>query len=114
MKLIFVYNADSGKLNTMFDIAHKIVSPKTYKCSLCSITHNALSEKSEWSEFRKQSKVSLEFLHKDEFENKYKVAFDYPVILQEKDGLNLQLSAKEISEIKSTQELIAKINNLSS
>ena len=45
MKLIFVYNAKSGKLNALFDIAHKIVKPETYQCSLCAITHDALSEK---------------------------------------------------------------------
>ena len=32
MKLIFVYNAESGKLNTLFDIAHKVIKPETYKC----------------------------------------------------------------------------------
>jgi hypothetical protein len=53
MKLIFVYNAESGKLNTLFDIAHKIIKPETYQCSLCAITHDAIKEKKAWTEFKK-------------------------------------------------------------
>ena len=34
MKLIFVYNANSGKLSAALDIAHKIISPSTYQCRL--------------------------------------------------------------------------------
>ena len=44
MKLIFVYNAGSGKLNALFDMAHKIVSPTTYECSLCALTHDAFQD----------------------------------------------------------------------
>jgi hypothetical protein len=47
-QLIFVYNADSGGLNTLFDIAHKVVSPETYSCSLCMLTHGVLSERTAW------------------------------------------------------------------
>ncbi len=45
MDLIFVYNADSGKLNVLFDVGHKIVSPGTYKCDLCTLTHGTFTER---------------------------------------------------------------------
>ena len=50
-RLLFVYNADSGLFNTLTDIAHKMLSPKTYTCNLCAITHGLFSEKEEWKEF---------------------------------------------------------------
>ncbi len=113
MKLIFIYNANSGKLNTLFDIAHKLISPETYQCDLCSLTHGALSEKIAWKEFRKRSGLKMEFLHKDEFEKLHAKTFDYPVILKQSgkqaDDIELFLNADEISHIKSVDELIALI-----
>ena len=109
MKLIFVYNANSGKLNTLFDIAHKLLSPGTYQCDLCSLTHGALSEKQAWKEFRERSGLEMEFLHKDEFEKLHKNSFDYPVILKQSDSIDLFLNADEISRVKSVDELIALI-----
>ncbi|MDY0191063.1 MAG: hypothetical protein RBR22_10050 [Desulfuromonas sp.] len=109
MQYIFVYNADSGRLNSMLDIAHKMLSPSTYKCDLCSLTHDALSEKAAWSKFKKSSGIDLLFLHKDEFEQQYSDSFAYPVILEKSDKLRVILSAEEIAHIASTEELIAKI-----
>ena len=34
---LFVYNAKSDKLHKYLDFAHKIISPKTYACDLCSL-----------------------------------------------------------------------------
>lgn len=109
MKLIFVYNANSGKLNTLFDIAHKLISPETYECALCTLTHGALSEKKAWKEFRERTRLDMEFLHKDEFEKLYEQSFDYPVILKQSDTLDLFLNADEISQVKSVGGLIALI-----
>ena len=109
MKLIFVYNANSGKLNTLFDIAHKLISPETYECALCSLTHGALSEKKAWKEFRERTRLDMDFLHKDEFEKLFEQSFDYPVILKQSDTLDLFLNADEISQVKSVGGLIALI-----
>ncbi|MBG7601783.1 MAG: GTPase [Gammaproteobacteria bacterium] len=109
MKLIFVYNANSGKLNTLFDIAHKLLSPETYQCDLCSLTHGALSEKQAWKEFRERTGLNMVFLHKDEFEQLHKKSFNYPVILKQADSIDLLLNADEISQVKSVDGLIALI-----
>ena len=118
MKLIFVYNANSGKLNTLFDIAHKLLSPETYQCDLCSLTHGALSEKKAWQEFRKRSGLKMEFLHKDEFEKLHAKTFDYPVVLKQSckqaDDIELFLNADEISQVNSVDELIALIEQQAS
>ena len=115
MKLIFVYNANSGKLNTLFDIAHKLLSPGTYQCDLCSLTHGALSEKQTWKEFREKTGLEMEFLHKDEFEKLYDNSFDYPVVLKQSDNtIDLFLNADEISQVKSVDGLIELIEQQAS
>ena len=38
MKLIFVYNADSGLVNTLMNIGYKAISPQTYESKLCDLT----------------------------------------------------------------------------
>ena len=76
-KLIFVYNANSGKLNAWLDSAHKIVSPSTYDCQLCDLTYGVFKENVEWVRFRESELITnnvrqLEFLHINEFEKNYK------------------------------------------
>ncbi len=89
--LIFVYNADSGLFNTMTDIAHKMLSPSTYSCNLCAISHGLLSEKKEWREFIEQLGVPVVFLHRDEFEQQYRdIKTSYPAILRH-DGDNISV-----------------------
>ncbi len=112
MKLIFVYNAESGKLNALFDIAHKIIKPETYQCSLCAITHGALSEKKAWSEFKASTKLELEFLHKDEFEEKYKLTFDYPVVLENEETIKPVITAEELGKFDNVEEFIQRIRKL--
>jgi len=105
--LIFVYNADSGLFNTLTDIAHKMLSPKTYSCNLCSITHGFFSEKEEWRDFLKKLPVSLEFLHRDEYEHRYtEVSCVYPVVLERKgDEMNVLLTSSDINRCRSVKDL---------
>ena len=72
--LIFVYNADSGMLNLVKDIAHKLLSPATYPCSLCDLTYSAFGERKSWVRFRKALPVSQQYLHIDEFVSQYRGA----------------------------------------
>lgn len=81
-QLIMVYNADGDKVSVLLDMAHKIVSPSTYGCSLCAITHGAFSMHARWKEFlRKFPRKPLD-LHRDEFLKEFPgVAISYPAIL---------------------------------
>ncbi|WDE96671.1 hypothetical protein PQO03_01650 [Lentisphaera profundi] len=106
MQLIFVYNANSGKINALFDIAHKLFRPETYDCSLCSLTHDAFTENQLLKELKNNSNFNIEFLHKDEFKAKYNLDFDYPVILKNEQKLELLINHREISKIKDLRELI--------
>jgi hypothetical protein len=114
MKLLFIYNANSGKLNLYKDIAHKIFSPQTYPCSLCAITFGVLKENESWKNFREHSDLTMEFYHMDEFMAKYRSKwlkkFDFPVILAENsEDLEVLIFNEELDTLKDSQELIAII-----
>lgn len=85
LKLIFVYNADSGLSNAIKDCLHKLFSPETYPCKLCELTYGAFSERKKWKKFRKASKAEMVFLHADEFNSQYRSKFlpkyEFPIVL---------------------------------
>lgn len=110
MKLIFVYNAKSDLLNSTIGFAHKIISPSTYSCDLCSLTHGNFGERKNWKDFVKESETEMSFLHIDEFEKQFNTTFKYPVILSNSDGkLKTILSSVSISQIKDAVELINRL-----
>jgi hypothetical protein len=111
MTLIFVYNADSGPVSGLFDLGHKILSPSTYQCSLCTLTHGPFTEKEAWTEFRKSVGVPMEFLHRDEFEEKYDLRFEYPVILKKNSNIEVLMAKEEIDRIEELDELISTIKS---
>lgn len=114
MKIVFIYNSNSGIANSLLDIGHKILSPNSYECNLCSITFGLLTEKEEWKKFRESVNYKLEFLHEDEFENKYADKREYPIILRLNDTNEFIeiLGKDDINEIKSVEELIRKLDLL--
>jgi len=110
-KLIFVYNANSGLHNMIIDGAHKIVSPKTYECSLCGLTFGAFKENNIWKKFRNKSNLELNFLHKDEFEKAYSSKFGYkftfPIVLGETNhGLAVFVKSEELDRLENVEDLI--------
>ena len=113
MKIVFVYNADKGLMNRLFDIGHKLIRPETYSCQLCSITHDLLREKNEWTQYRNLSNHELEFLHKDEFQEHYqpKRPLTFPIILKtmENNQIEVLVSTEEINQITSIEELIQRL-----
>ncbi len=113
MKIIFVYNANSGVMNTVLDIGHKILSPETYECNLCNITYGILTEKKEWKAFRESSNDELEFLHKDEFEQKYQQVRDYPIVLMsnKKNELQELINKHDLNKMENAEQLIQKLQD---
>lgn len=110
-KLIVVYNANSGKFNSLLGTAHKILSPKTYSCKLCKITHGLFSENKQWREYRETSGNQFIFYHKDEF---FK---EFPRLLKQRlpaifdaESMGLLISSEEFKELNTTHELIALLN----
>ena len=86
--LLFVYNADSGLFNTLGDIGHKLFSPATYPCRLCAITYGVLTERAEWRAFVESLGVPCEFLHRDQFRERFPgVEIALPAVFRLVDGL---------------------------
>lgn len=117
-KLIFIYNADAGLVNVALDIAHKVLSPDTYSCNLCMLTHDTFTERSAWQAFRESYSVPMEFLHKDEYEQKVngqnslksKKTYSYPIILKEDQGqIDIFIDTVELNQIKDVNRLINTI-----
>jgi hypothetical protein len=105
--LLFVYNADSGIFNTVTDIAHKIFSPQSYECNLCAITYGNFTIRGEWKEFLETLDAELEFLHRDEFMKKHRLAaVALPaVFLRCGDELELWISADDLNSCRSVADL---------
>lgn len=112
-KLIFVYAADSGKLNALFDSAHKLISPSTYKCTLCKLTYGLIRQRGEWAAFIKTFEHPLEFLHRDEWAAHYPshAAVGLPAVFRVANGSEpvTLITASEINRCRSLDELIALI-----
>lgn len=111
MTLIFVYNADSGLFNRVSDMAHKLLSPSTYACRLCALTHGHLGMHDTWRDFLDTLDVPLEFLHKDEFQRAHGHAhIALPAIVRRENGDVAEwLSAAEINACDSLEALIGRI-----
>ena len=114
MKLIFVYNADSGFISSMLDIGHKIVNPETYTCNLCKMTFDTFTENKKWKDFRENADIEMEFLHRDEFEEKYNMKLEYPVVLRESDTLETELTQEQLDSFDSLDALINAVKNIAS
>ena len=112
--LIFIYNAKSGTLNTLFDIGHKLLNPETYNCNLCTLTHDAFFENKTWKLFKENFNIDMKFYHADKFIKEYpKIDFNYPTILtQEGHQLKETISASEINAMETVEELISKIKDV--
>ncbi len=106
--LIFVYNADSGFFNQVEDLFKKTISPGTYQCNLCAVTYDALGMKKEWKEFIDELPLPVEFLHRDEFKEAYRIAdAKFPAaFLKRGEELEPFISTDEINATKSVYELM--------
>ena len=76
VKVIFVYNAQSGLFSALSDYVHKIVSPSTYECQLCSVTYGNLGMHSTWRSYVEALPAKVIFTYKD------KLRDDQPLMKQ--------------------------------
>ena len=63
-RLLFVYNANSGKWNAILDGAKKLLAVDG--CPLCSLTHGVFGEKAEWRACKDSFGVPVEYVHRNE------------------------------------------------
>lgn len=113
MKLIFVYNADTGVFNAITDTIHKVMSPDTYECRLCQITYGMTSMQNAWREFLSDIEGEKVFLHRNEFQKQHPdIPANLPAIFTEEMGqLYPFLTAEEINECSDLESLMETVKS---
>lgn len=106
--LVFVYNANSDLFSTVTDYVHKVLSPSTYACSLCALTHHHAGMKAKWKAFIRSLPCRSEFLHRNECIQSYpdhrQTAL--PAVLLKQDGaLQVLLPAARLNSLHDVAEL---------
>ncbi|MBD3350952.1 MAG: hypothetical protein GF364_05645 [Candidatus Lokiarchaeota archaeon] len=112
-KVVFVYNADSGKINSIKDFFSKVFTPDSYQCNLCAVSFGNFKMKKEWKDYTENSDVEMEFLHRDEFKEKYPEIKDskFPCAYKSVQGnLTLLINQEEMNAVQNLDELIAITN----
>ena len=112
-QVIFVYAVDGGLFNTVTHYVHKVVSPKTYPCNLCALTNDMLGTKREWAQFIRGLGVKTEFLHRDEFIERYPTAKQsFPAVFISTEGLEPKelVTSKELNECPDLAGLISLVS----
>jgi len=117
VELIFIYNAKSGAINSLFDFSHKLLSPSTYSCSLCSITYGSFGAKKQWQNFLNELNVKTTFLYKNQLQKINYKPYQVPCVLLKTNQENIQeiISAEELNSFstlsESTDELKKKLSS---
>tara|TARA_B100000959_G_C14545240_1_gene445333 strand:- start:154 stop:540 length:387 start_codon:yes stop_codon:yes gene_type:complete len=112
-ELLFVYNAKSGVMHTLMDFAHKIISPETYPCSLCSITYGNFGMKKVWADYLNGLPYRYRFFYRDHLGKLPETlsTATLPVIfLRKGDAYKPLLSASELQGAKDAHELCTLLN----
>ncbi len=114
-KIIFVYNADSGLVNTVVDVAHRLTKPNSYPCRLCAVTYGTFGMEKRWKDFLRQIGIPAIFWHRDEFTKKckfpnYRVEFP-AVIVKENDKMTTIMDAKDFKKISDLDDLVRMLKS---
>ena len=112
-RLIIVYNANAGIAAGVMDSVHKIVSPSTYPCRLCSITYGLVAMKREWRLFLDGLGMDLVFHHRPDFRAAFPQAADWPlplVAVEDAGGLREVVSAADFGGIADVPTLIEVVD----
>lgn len=105
-KLLFIYNADTGFFSKLTDFAHKAISPATYDCNLCALTHGTFTMKQEWADYIKSLPMEAEFIYRDAWKSGAEHMV-YPLVALQtaENEVKVLLNAKQLNALKSLQEL---------
>ena len=100
--LLFIWNAESGWHHGLMDSLHKWLSPQTYACDLCRLTHGMTGSKKAWKDFLQRCGRPVFFMHRDAYEKSsiYPGSEQrLPLVLEYREGgWGLLMSAEEIGK----------------
>ena len=109
-RLIFIYNADGGMVNGIVDAMHKTLSPSTYACSLCAITHGVFTMSPQWRAWLKAAQVRTEFHHRND--SPYGPR-ELPVVLMARgDRIETAIDAARLRQLGTVDALITALEAL--
>ena len=109
-KLLFVYNADSTLPAAVKDFFIKLIAPRRYACNLCMVTYGVLRMKREWKDFIESSPREADFLHRDEFRDRYHDDTPLPAAFWlDGETPRLLISAEEMNRLHTVSELKALV-----
>lgn len=105
-RLQFIYNAKAGLFNKLTDFAHKAMSPATYACNLCALTHGTFTMKQEWADYIRSLPLEIEFIYRDEWAFASDHAH-YPLVALQtgEHEAEVLLEAGQLNALESLQEL---------
>ncbi len=112
-KIVFVHNANSGFMSMMIDGLHKNFKPSTYQCQLCSLTWGRASMKQEWKEFTKSLPYPVDFLHKDQLNERWPdLKTTLPAVFIEKDGkLGEIITTEQFDRMTELEDLMKAVTS---
>lgn len=112
-EIIFIYNAKSGFVHGVMDLAKKTASPKTYPCKLCMVTYSGATMNKLWKQYVANLGIPAVFVHKNEFVKTYpEVSIEFPAILLKTDKtIKMLLSADDFKDIKDLPDLMNALND---
>lgn len=113
-KLLFVYNGDSGLVNSVLHLMHKTFSPSTYECRLCALVYNGISLDKGWRAYMAQLDVDVSYCHRDTLRADHGLSFDaYPLVLEQSaSGHRVLMSARDFDAVKDLDDLQSRLSEL--
>jgi hypothetical protein len=96
----------------MMDSFHKTLSPDTYECALCAITHGFFTMDKGWRAYLKALPMDAAFFHRKDFSAAFpKAQVKLPAILLDRDGVLTELvGASEMKALADVNALSAALD----
>lgn len=112
-RLLIVYNAEAGIAAGIKDSLHKLISPDTYPCSLCALTHGTLRIDPGWKAFLARVPFEVVIYHRSDFRARYPdVTAELPLVAREEgEALTLLIDRAELASLADVDTLIARIQD---
>ncbi|MCB0430152.1 MAG: hypothetical protein KDD54_08555 [Flavobacteriales bacterium] len=113
VEIMFVYRAGNGIFDRVNDAVHKVLSPRTYPCRLCMLTHGHSGMKREWREFVSSLPFKATFLHQDQLNGTgIPPSTELPaVFIRSKSGSwRSAITADELNGVESLPQLISMVS----
>ncbi len=111
-RLVFVYNANAGLLAGALDSIHKTLSPDSYACNLCALTHGLITMRPQWRQWLKQLPVEADFYHRPDFRLAFPKLAGEPLPLVgkvEQGRFTMLLDADALGKLDNVDQLVAAL-----